>query len=66
MITKDNLIEKIKSLPEDKLEEVANFIFYLEEKDKGQADLVEYGMADYLSQLLIYEDMLSAGKIIWK
>jgi len=32
MVTRERLIEKIKSLPGDKLEEVADFIEFLEEK----------------------------------
>lgn len=66
MATREHLIEKIKSLPEDRLEEVANFVEFLEAKGKGQSELAEYGMGDYLNQLLTYEEMLAAGKIEWR
>ena len=66
MATRERLIEKIKSLPEDKLEDVANFVESLETRGKGQSELTEYGMGDYLAQLLAYEEMLAAGKIKWR
>ena len=66
MVTRDRLIEKVKSLPEDKLGDVANFVEFLETKGKGQSELAEYGMLDYLSQLSAYEEMLAAGKIKWR
>ena len=66
MATRERLIEKIKSLPEDKLEDVANFVESLEMRGKGQSELTEYGMGDYLAQLLAYEEMLAAGKIKWR
>ena len=65
MATRDNLIEKIKYLPEDKLEEVADFVEFLEAKGRGQFELAECGMGDYLNQLSVYEEMLAAGKIKW-
>ena len=66
MATREHLIEKIKSLPEDRLEEVADFVEFLEAKGKGQPELAEYGMGDYLNQLSAYEEMLAAGKIKWR
>jgi len=66
MGTREQLINKIKSLPEDKLDEIANFVEFVETKGKGQSALAEYGMGDYLNQLLAYEDMLAAGKIKWR
>ncbi len=63
MATREHLIEKIKSLPEDRLEEVASFVEFLETKGRGQSELAEYGMGDYLSQLSAYEEMLAAGRI---
>jgi hypothetical protein len=66
MVTRERLIEKIKSLPEDKLGDVANFVEWLETKGKGQSELAEYGMGDYLAQLLAYEEMLAAGKVKWR
>ena len=66
MGTRERLIEKIKSLPEHKLEEIADFVEFLEAKGKGQSELAEYGMGDYLNQLSAYEEMLVAGKIKWR
>ena len=63
MAIREHLINKIKSLPEDKLDEIADFVEFLEAKEKGRYGLTEYGMADYLNQLLAYEEMLAAGKI---
>ncbi len=65
MVTREHLIEKIKSLPEDKIVEVSDFVEYLAGKSKGQAELAEHGMEDYLSQILTYEEMLANGKIKW-
>jgi hypothetical protein len=66
MTTREHIIEKIKSLPEDKLGDVADFVEFLEAKGKGQSELAEYGMGDYLAQLLAYEEMLAAGKVKWR
>jgi hypothetical protein len=66
MRTREQLIDKIKSLPEDKLDEIADFVEFVETKGKGQSALAEYGMGDYLNQLLAYEEMLAAGKIKWR
>ncbi len=66
MAIREHLIEKIKSLPEDRLEEVGDFVEFLEAKEEGYPKLAEYGMGDYLSQLSAYEEMLAAGKIKWR
>jgi hypothetical protein len=66
MQIREHIIEKIKSLPEDKLDEIADFVEFVETKGKGQSALVEYGMGDYLNQLSAYEEMLAAGKIKWR
>ena len=66
MAVRQHLIAKIQSLPEDKLDAIAEFVHLLEEKDKTQAGLAEHGMDDYLNELLSYEDMLAAGKISWR
>jgi len=66
MAIREHLIETIKSLPEDRLEEVADLVKFLEAKGRGQSELAEYGMGDYFNQLLTYEGMLAAGKIIWR
>ena len=65
MVIREHLIEKIKSLSEDKIVEVIDFVEFLEIKSKGQTELSEYGMDDYLSQILAYEEMLANGKIKW-
>jgi len=65
MVIRERLIERIKFLPEDKLEEIADFVEFLEVKGKKQSELAEYGMGDYLNQLSAYEEMLAAGKIKW-
>jgi hypothetical protein len=66
MQIRKQLINKIKSLPEDKLTEIAHFVEFVETKGKGQSALAEYGMGDYLHQLSTYEEMLVAGKIKWR
>ena len=65
MAIREHLIEKIQSLPEDKLDEIADFVEFLEAGGRGQCKLAEYGMDDYLNQLSAYEEMLVAGKIRW-
>jgi len=66
MRNREQLIDKIKSLPEDKLDEIADFVEFIETKEKCQSALAEYGMGEYLNQLSSYEDMLAAGKIEWR
>jgi hypothetical protein len=66
MAIREHLIKKIKSLPEDRLGEIADFVEFLEAKGKGQSGLEEYGMGDYLNQLSVYEEMLATGKIKWR
>jgi hypothetical protein len=66
MRTREQLIDKIKSLPDDKLDEIADFVEFMETKGKAQSALAEYGMDDYLNQLSAYEEMLAAGKIKWR
>jgi hypothetical protein len=63
MQIRKQLINKIESLPEDKLDEIADFIEFVETRGNKQSALVEYGMGDYLHQLSAYEEMLAAGKI---
>ncbi len=65
MVIREHLIEKIKLLSEDKIVEVIDFVEFLEIKSKGQTERSEYGMDDYLSQILAYEEMLANGKITW-
>ena len=66
MAIREHLIEKIQSLPEDELDEIADFVEFLEARGKRQSELAEYGMDDYLNQLSAYEEMLAAGKIRWR
>jgi len=66
MQTRQQLIDKIRSLPEDKLDEIADFVEFVETRVRGQSVLAEYGMGDYLHQLSAYEEMLAAGKIKWR
>jgi hypothetical protein len=65
MPIRKQLINKIKSLPEDKLDEIADFIEFVETRGNKHSALAEYGMGDYLHQLSAYEEMLAAGKIKW-
>lgn len=65
MAIREQLVEKIQSLPEDKLKEIADFIGFLEAK-VGQSELSEHGMEYYLDELSAYEEMLAAGNIEWK
>lgn len=65
MVIREHLIEKIKSLPEDKIVEVIDFVEFLEGKSKEQSCIAENGMEDYLSQISAYEEMLANGKIKW-
>lgn len=65
MVSKDYIVEKIKSLPHEKLEEIADFIGFLESKER-KTELAKSDMGDYLSQLSPYEKMLAAGEIKWK
>jgi len=66
MPIREHLIEKIQSLPEDKLGKIAEFVELLEAKGQGQVELAEDGMSDYSHQLSDYEDMLAAGRIKWR
>jgi hypothetical protein len=66
MAVRQQLIRKIQSLPEDKLEELAEFVELLEAGGKGRPGLAEHGMSNYLQELLSYEESLAAGKIEWR
>jgi hypothetical protein len=59
MGTRESLIEKIRSLPEDRLGDIASFVESLETEGKRESELPECGMGDYLAELLAYEDMLA-------
>ena len=66
MTTREHIIEKIRAMPEGELEEVADFVEFLLMKAKGQSQMAEDGMGDYLCQLSAYEEMLATGKIEWR
>ncbi len=77
MLTKEGVIEKVKTLPENILEEVNDFIDFLKiqrerKKDmwewlkKNQEKIGESDFGDYLEGLTSYEDMLAKGRIKWK
>jgi len=66
MAIREQLIEKIQSLPDDKLGKIAEFVELLEAKEQGQSEMAEDGMGDYMHQLSGYEEMLAAGRIKWR
>ena len=66
MLSREYVLEKMKSLPDEALEEVVDFIGFLEMKSKKEAELTELDMKDYLPQLTAYEELLVRGKIEWK
>jgi hypothetical protein len=63
---REHLIRRIRSLSDDRLREVADFIDRLEARGLERPNLAEHGMGEYLTQLCAYEDMLAAGKIRWR
>lgn len=77
MLTKEQVIEKVRVLPEDILKEVDDFIDFLEIKTRKVGNewswlarrwdkIEESDFKDYLSGLTSYEDMLAKGEIRWK
>ena len=76
MVRKDYIVEKIKAMPDDLAREVTDFIDFLENKrrwekiyshvEKEASSLMESDMADYLSGLVAYEEMLARGEVEWK
>jgi len=76
MVRKDYIVEKIKAMPDDLAREVTDFIDFLEDKrrrekiyshvEKEASRLMESDMADYLSGLVVYEEMLARGEVEWK
>lgn len=66
MLSREYVLEKIKSLPDEALEEVVDFIDFLEMKSKKEVEVTELDMKDYLPQLTAYEELLVRGKIEWK
>ena len=65
MISRDYIVEKIRALPDEKLEEIADFMEFVESRER-RAELAESDMGDYLGELSAYEKMLAAGEIRWK
>lgn len=76
MVLRDYIVEKIKSMPDDLVEEVSDFIDFLQSKrrreeiysqvEKEASSLMESDMSDYLSGLIAYEEMLARGEIQWR
>lgn len=72
MLSRNLVIEKVKTMPLDILEEVNDFIEFLELKKKKKKEesvpdkLEESDFKDYLNNLTSYEDMLAKGEIKWK
>ena len=65
MISREYIKDKIEALPDESLEEILDFIEFLQAK-RGQSRLAEYGMESYLNELSSYESMLADGKVNWK
>ncbi len=76
IVTRNHIIEKIRTLPEDILIEINDFIDFLEIKRnltrdeweclKSRRKAEESDFRDYLEALRNYEDILANGKIKWK
>jgi len=77
MLTRERVIEKVKTLPENILDEVNDFIDFLKIQREKRKDMWEWlkrnqekigesDFRDYLAGLTSYEDMLAKGKIRWK
>lgn len=77
MLVKEQVIEKVRFLPDGILKEVDDFIDFLEiKRKKGETEwawlsrgvdkIEESDFKNYLDGLTIYEDMLAKGEIIWK
>lgn len=76
MATREQILNKIRSLPDDLLVEVGDFAEFLHKKrgkkrfTKGFIEetwnLMEGDMADYLAGLESYEEKLAKGEILWK
>ena len=67
MTPRDYAIEKIKSMPEDIIREICDFIDFLEiRKEKNIDRIEENDFKDYLNGMERYEEMLVSGQIKWK
>ena len=77
MLIKQQVIEKIRVLPEDILNEINDFIDFLATKRKVRKGewawlvkdvekIYDTDLSDYLEGLTNYENMLASGKIKWK
>ena len=76
MLSRDDIIEKVKLMPDDLLKEIGDFIGFLESKRRqeeiyfqvreDESSLMESDMNNYLSELVAYEDMLAQGVIQWR
>jgi hypothetical protein len=67
--TIDQIEEKLRMLPPEKLAVVLDFVSYLTDRQQrtgtGEPDLAAWGMADYLANLEDYEERLARGEIQW-
>ena len=76
MLMRDDIWEKIKSMPDDLVKEIGDFVDFLESKRSKregsqqvceESDVLgESNMDSYLTELTAYEDMLVRGEIHWK
>ena len=70
-VTIEQIEERLRDLPAEKLEVVFDFVSFLAERqwerspENGAADLAEAGLSDYLANLEDYEERLSRGEIQW-
>ncbi len=67
MTVKELIIKKVEHLPEKSLNEIADFIEFLNQKRKknNSINISEQGMDEYLKNLETYENLLAKGKIKW-
>ena len=76
MFAREYILEKIKSMPDEAVEEIRDFIDFLEARRQEESTqqqmgheatiLMESGMRDYLNELVAYEEMLAKGEIDWR
>ncbi len=77
MLTREYILGKINSMSDEIVEEVGDFIDFLEARrghqqiyrrrvEEEAGSLTESDMSSYLSELTAYEEMLSKGEIEWR
>jgi hypothetical protein len=70
-VTLENVLDKVRELPPEKLESVYDYVSYLVDRpdsnDEGQPSvgLTELGMEDYHAELEAYEEKLARGEVQW-